>query len=61
MKVTVMVKLEGNIELPVSADIETLADLRKLGAKLAAMPAGANKLMPGIAERKVTSLKFDKE
>lgn len=61
MKVTLLLELEGGIELPVSAEVTTLADVRKLGTKLAALPAGANKLVPGMAERKVAKLRLPKE
>jgi hypothetical protein len=61
MKVTLEVVLEGNMVLPVSADVETLANLQKLGTALAALPAGANKLMPGAKDRKVEKLRFAKE
>lgn len=56
-----VIELEGNIELPVSSEVETLADMKKLGTKLAALPGGANKLIPGMAERKVAKLRFAKE
>lgn len=61
MKITITVKLEGNVELPVSAEVETLNDLKKLGQKLAALPAGANKLVPGMGEREVKLITVDKE
>lgn len=61
MKCDLILELEGGLELPVSAEISTLADVKKLGTKLAALAAGANKLVPGMAERKVVKLRFKKE
>ncbi len=61
MKVTLLLELDGGMELPVSADIVTLADVKKLGSKLAELPSGANKLMPGIADRKVMKLRLPKD
>lgn len=61
MKITLTVKLEGNLELPVSAEVRTLADLKKLGQKLAGLPAGANKVMPGVSDYEVKALTVDKE
>jgi hypothetical protein len=61
LKVTLQIEMDGGIKLPVSAEVATLADVKKLGSKLAALPAGANKLVPGIAEWKVTKIGFAKE
>ncbi len=61
LKVTLNIQLEGGIHLPVYAEVATLADVKKLGGKLAALPAGANKLVPGMADRKVTKMFFAKD
>lgn len=61
MKVIVSVRLKNGMDLPVTHDIETLADLKKLGEKLAALPAGANKLIPGLADALVEGFGIKKE
>ena len=61
MKVTLQVELEGGIKMPISADVVTFADVKKLGGKLAALPGGANKLVPGMAEWKVSKISFAKD
>jgi hypothetical protein len=60
LKVTFIIELEGGIKLPVSAECEKLADVKKLGTKLAALPGGANKLVPGIGEKKLLRIGFPK-
>lgn len=61
MKITLEIVLDGNMVLPVSAEVDTLSDLAKLGKKLAALPGNSNKLIPGTGERKVERLRFAKE
>lgn len=61
LKVTLLLELEGGIELPVAAEVVTLADVKKLGTKLAALPAGANKLVPGMGERKIARIRLPKD
>jgi hypothetical protein len=61
MKVIVSVRLKNGMDLPVTHEIETLADLKKLGEKLAALPAGANKLIPGLADAIVEGFGVKKE
>ncbi len=61
MKVTLEIKLKDGMVLPVAIDITTLADIKKLGAKLSALPGGMNKYAPGIAESKIDGIRFVKE
>ena len=61
MKVTLEVVLEGNVTLSASAEVETLADVGKLGKKLAELPAGVKKTVPDLYERKVEKLRLPKE
>ena len=61
MKVTLQIELEGGVIIPVSAEVATLADLSKLGKKLAATPANANKLIEGVRDRKVKALRIQGE
>lgn len=56
MKVTLEIHLEGNLVLPVTGIVESLGDVARLGAKLAAMPAGAKRLMPIVADLAVERL-----
>lgn len=59
MKVTIKVLLEGNLYLPVTSEVESLADVARIGAKLAAMPAGARKLMPIVADLPVLGIEVE--
>ena len=61
VKVTLQIELEGGVIIPVSAEVATLADLSKLGKKLAATPANANKLIEGVRDRKVKALRIQGE
>lgn len=61
MKVTLEIKLKNGVILPVDMDLSKLADIKKLGAKLSALPAGLNKFAPGIAEERIDGLRFVKE
>ena len=61
MKITLQIKLRNGMKLPVEHEIKTLADLKKFGEKIAALPAGANKLMPGVADTPLDSLGIEKE
>lgn len=61
MKVTLALELEGGLELPVVADVVTLADVKKLGKKLADLPGNANRLVPGVLERKVRYIRLPRE
>jgi hypothetical protein len=61
MKVTLQIKLKNGIKLPVTHDVNTFADLKKFGEKIAALPAGANKLMPGIADVALDGMGIEKE
>jgi hypothetical protein len=61
MKVTLEIKLKDGMILPVAMDLVTLADIKKLGAKLSALPAGLNRFAPGIAESKLDGIRFVKE
>jgi hypothetical protein len=61
MKVTLEIRLKDGMVLPVTMDLTTLADVKKLGAKLSALPAGLNKFAPGIAESKLDGIRFVKE
>lgn len=61
MKVTLNIKLENGMTLPVAAEVVTFADIKKLGNKLSALPANANKLIPGTAELPVKGLSIEKE
>jgi hypothetical protein len=61
VKVTLEISLKNGTVLPVQVDMSTLADIKKLGAKLSALPAGLNKYAPGIAESKIDGLRFVKE
>ncbi len=61
MKVTLQIKLNTGVKLPITHDVNTLADLKKFGDKIAALPAGANKLIPGIADVPIVHLGFEKE
>lgn len=59
MKVTLKIMLEGNLFLPVSGEVERLADITRLGAKLGALPAGARKLMPIVADLPVLGIEVE--
>jgi len=61
MKVTLQIKLRNGMKLPIEHDIKTLADLKKFGEKIAALPAGANKLIPGVADTPLDGLGIEKE
>ena len=59
MKVTVTVSLEGGLQLTATHDVNTLADVKRLGSKLVALPTGANKIMPGLKDREVRGMGID--
>lgn len=61
MKVTIEVILEGNVTLSASAEVATLADVGKLGKKLAELPGGVKRSVPDLYLRKVERLKLPKE
>lgn len=61
MKATLEVLIEGNVTLSASAEVVTLADVAKLGKKLAALPAGVKKTVPDLFTRKVEKLRLPKE
>lgn len=61
MKVTLEALLAGGQVLPTSAEIETFADLGKLGRKLQDNVRGVKKLLPDMASAKVEKLRFAKE
>jgi hypothetical protein len=61
MKATLEIELETGITIPITHEIDTLASIGGLGRKLAALPRGANKLVPGLTEAKVKKLRFAKE
>jgi hypothetical protein len=56
MKVTLDVILDGKNTLSTSAEVETFADLSKLGKKLVANVAGVRKLLPDLAGSKVVKV-----
>jgi hypothetical protein len=61
VKVTLEIKLKGGMVVPVVSDLRTLADVKKLGSKLSALPGGMNKYAPGIAESEIDGVRFVKE
>jgi hypothetical protein len=61
MKVKLEITLKNGMSVPVEVVMSTLADVKKLGAKLVALPAGLNKFAPGIAESKLDGIRFVKE
>ena len=61
MKVTLQIKLKNGLTLPVTHDVNTFSDLKKFGEKIAALPAGANKLIPGVADIQLDGLGIEKE
>lgn len=58
MKVTLEATLEWKNTLSMSAEVDTFADLAKLGKKLVANVAGVKKLLPDMAAAKVEKLRI---
>jgi len=61
MKATLDAVLEGKNTLSVAVEIETFADLSKLGKKLQDHVAGVKKLLPDMAASKVEKLRVSLE
>jgi hypothetical protein len=57
MHVTLEIVLAGKLVLPVSGEVNTLADVAKLGKKLATMPPGAMRLMPVVRTLAVETIR----
>lgn len=53
MKVTLTATLEGKIDLDVTAEIDTFADLAKLGKKMGDKVIGVKRALPDLASKKV--------
>lgn len=49
MKADLEIVLEGNVRLPVTCKIETLADVAKLGSKLQALARNTRRMFPDFA------------
>jgi hypothetical protein len=58
MKAELEVVLEGNVRLPLSGKVETLADVAKLGMKLVALARNVRRQFPDFATLPVKSLKI---
>lgn len=60
-KLEIEIVFEGNIRVPVKANVESLADLAKLGGKMTAAARGVAKLMPDLKNTPIKSLDVRKE
>jgi hypothetical protein len=49
MKAELEIVLEGNVRLPLSGKIDTLADVAKLGHKLVALARNTKRMFPDFA------------
>jgi len=58
MKVIIEAVLEGKVSLNAAAEVETFADLSKLGKSLVVKVAGVKKLLPDMAAAKVEKVRI---
>jgi hypothetical protein len=61
LKVALDFEFEGGLILNVVGEVETVADLKKMGQRLVALPAGVSKLMPGASSRKLVRVYKSKD
>jgi hypothetical protein len=61
MKLTLEIRMDGNLRLPFSANVESLADLSKLGRVLVNTPRKITRLLPDLKDAKITGVKIATE
>jgi hypothetical protein len=61
MMVKIEATIEGKVNLDVRAEVETFADLDKLGKKLREKVAGVRKALPDMADKVILKIRLSTE